>query len=329
MNKEEMWMTVSITGVVLSVILAWAMPYPWLRLIFIACSVLTAVSSYIIRKSGSKEYLPGMIISIAGMGCILAASIVIAGSPAAYFNEVALLFRDGKPQGVKEENMSEEESLLYDAVDNALAENDVRQQRLDQVSVRISNMNSNMETMLEYQEEQSSWKEKKNPTEIEKVLQIIDQEYKKREESFTELKTNEKNVELFYKIFLSNIPYAYCNIISAMEAYGIDCEEFSIDERKLVVWDTEMLFVCYSILDSLGMDIAQDITYEANAEVDGKPVRKYIYNQYRIMDRNRYSDTLNYNSWYWYSSDLSAQKIGSQIDTRIMKYYKKFLLNFS
>ena len=329
MNKEEMWMTVSITGVVLSVILAWGMPYPWLRLIFIACAVLTAISSYIVRKSGSREYLPGMVISIAGMGCILAASIVIVGSPAAYFNSVALLLRNGQPQGVEEEDMPEEESLFYDAVDSVLAENNVRQQRLDQVSVWLYDMNSNIETLLEYQEEEQFWKAKSDPAEIEKIFRIIDQQYQKTEASFTELKTDERSVELFYKIVLADKPYAYCNIISAMEAYGIDCEKFSIDERRLVVWDTEKLFACYSMLDSLGMDIAQDITYEGNAEMDGKPVRQFMYNQYRIMDRNQYSDTLNYNNWNWYTSDLSAQKIGSKIDNRIMAYYKKFLLNFS
>lgn len=327
MKKEEMWMTVSITGVVLSVILAWGMPYPWLRLIFIACAVITAVSSYRMRKSGSREYLPGMVISIVGMGCILAASVAMSGSPAAYFKEVSLLFRDGQQD--KKTDVPEEESLYFDIIDDMLTENGTEQERLDKARIRISDMNSEMEDILECQKEQQFWKEKKEPKEIAEVLQKIDQEYKNREASFTELKNDEQSVELFYKMFLADMPYAYCNIISAMEAYGIDCEKLSIDEKKLVVWDTEMLFVCYSIQDSLSLDAAQDITYEANAEVDDKPVIKYVYNQYRVLDRHRYSDTLNYNNWYWYTPNMSAKTISSQLNTRIMRYYEKLLLNFS
>lgn len=160
--------------------------------------------------------------------------------------------------------------------------------------------------------------------EVSIILQQIEKEYndynnENDDDYFLDLKLDPYLLEIFYKMYISEKPYYYCNIIKAFKEYGIDDEKINIDENDLLIWDIERLYATYNMKNSIINELGSD-------EIIDEKIFKY--NDFRASV-NRYSDTFDYGSWRRYFIERTAKDIDDILNTTIMNYYKKFIINFS
>lgn len=156
--------------------------------------------------------------------------------------------------------------------------------------------------------------------EVETILAIIKERAAKRSGDGTryysdDLTNNVKETELFYKIELSTELFHYDNILTAMEQYSFDCEKLGIDEKKLMSWDLEMLYIKYNERESLEENSSDDEIVELRLDF-----QDYKFNE------TQYCDTLDYGSWaVWYRDTIEEIRKGLRSDME--GYYAKIIMN--
>ena len=155
--------------------------------------------------------------------------------------------------------------------------------------------------------------------EVDKFLQLIEKYFNEKKDSFSDLQTDPYLIELFYKMYISNEPYYYCNIIKAFNEFGIDTEKYDISENDLFVWDIEILYITYNMKNSILNELESD-------EIIDK--KEFKYNDFRV-DMNRYSDTFNYDNWQRTYTECTMKQIDKWLNNIINVYYKKLIMNFS
>lgn len=171
------------------------------------------------------------------------------------------------------------------------------------------------------------WKDRADQQEVAAILSTIKERaadtYSNGDKAFPDLLTDEKMVEFFYKMRLSESTweYYYCNIIKAMEGYGIDCEGFGINEFTLAEWDADVLFMDYKMRRSLAFEQPQEGEYEKDWPQ---------FNDYKVLTSDSdYSDDLDYGNWYLeFSAHTKICDMVEDRDNSIWKYYDKWQRNF-
>ena len=166
------------------------------------------------------------------------------------------------------------------------------------------------------------WEEKESKKETEEALEYIQARWDELKEEdrtdFDSLGTERDQVELFYKIKLSEGYYFYCNMIRAMEDYGIDCAGMGIDEAMLFCWDVDRLFAIYNMRKALEPRLTE-----------AEPVERWEgdYNEYRAYVSG-YGDEFDYKFWNRNFVVLTVSYIVQRQDTVVMNYFLKFNKNF-
>lgn len=149
------------------------------------------------------------------------------------------------------------------------------------------------------------------------ITQKIDEELKEYSKSDSDLQTDRREVEIFYKMKISIEPYHYSDIIKAFEEKGINFKKLSIDENDLMCWDTQMLYANYQMQKEIKKDLNKNITYD----------KKFLrFDDYKIT-QSSYKDTLNYGGWQTNYSGSTAEEAYNKLDKTIMAYYNKFSMN--
>ena len=157
--------------------------------------------------------------------------------------------------------------------------------------------------------------------EVEEILQKINEKYDNYTgDVFLSLRTDPYAFELFYKMYLSKEPYYYCNLISAFEKYGVDFDKLDIDVHDLITWDIEVLFMH----DNIKNYIDNELDFHSEDVIDDI---SFYYKDFKI-NMQRYSDTFDYDSWNLHYEGYTAKELDEKMETRIMNYYKKFIINF-
>lgn len=125
---------------------------------------------------------------------------------------------------------------------------------------------------------------------------------------YTHLLTDIDELELCYKIYISDKYYKYSNIIKAFKEYGIDCEKLSINENTLVVWDIQNLYIYCQIKE----------------HVEESEEKEYLFNDYKM----ELIDTCDYKGYgYAYQQDMAYENIAKLISTCIENISKKMKRN--
>ncbi len=156
-----------------------------------------------------------------------------------------------------------------------------------------------------------------NDIEVNDIIGQIEKYYEKNSSSFENLKTDIYSLQLFYKMFLTEDTYYYCNIIKAFQEYGVDIDKLEINEYTLVVWDIQTLFATYGMKKS----------NMANFSNESQEIQ-FKYNDNRV-NMAKYSDTFDYGNWRRNYAEYTAEEVDERLDDIIMAYYKKFIINFS
>lgn len=155
-----------------------------------------------------------------------------------------------------------------------------------------------------------------NQLEINIIKQSIETEYSDRFKTFQDFMSNETGIELFYKTTLSLQQYYYCNIIAAFDECGIDFLELGIDENKLMLWDTEMLYILYNIREDIREDIDEDTVFS----------KRFLFNDYKVCTPD-FDDTLDYGVWAYSYEEKTAKEIDSALSKNMEVYLKKLVKN--
>ena len=142
----------------------------------------------------------------------------------------------------------------------------------------------------------------KDIMEIDVIIKRMN-DFKEYTNAFPNLKIDSYELELMYKLFLSEEYYKYDNLILAFEKYGIDCEELSINESVLELWDLEILYTYYNIIDNI-------------EDIEDK---QYPFNSYK-MDK---IDTFNYKNYGMDYNNETYDFIYSDMNKRINKIIRK------
>lgn len=188
----------------------------------------------------------------------------------------------------------------------------------DDIQDQISEVNDNILKLHQNFSEYQFFKSKENQQQIDLILDNI-LTLEVENSTFSDLKDNKHTLELFYKMLLSNDLYYYYNIIKAFEAYGIDCEKFSINEYILALWDVERLYALYNMRKNLENDLANNTFYE----------EKFLYYDEFKVNMSEYSDTFSYGKWSQSFRNKTVSEIMKGLDSIIIDFYKKFYMNFN
>lgn len=176
--------------------------------------------------------------------------------------------------------------------------------------------------LAEEMNQERFWESRRDEKEAEKALQYIKESWETVEEkdraAFNDLGTDRKQVELFYKIKISEGNYFYCNMIRAMEDYGIDCEGMGIDEHVLFGWDVDRLFALYDMRKGMESRLTEEELTEEWAE---------DYNDHRASVSGS-SDVFDYGGWNRNYKDRNVRYIVNDLERTLVNYFTKFHKNF-
>lgn len=162
----------------------------------------------------------------------------------------------------------------------------------------LLNNSDNNETILEADQK-----------EIDEILELLN-EYQNgyNKSNFIHLLTDKDEIELFYKMYISIRYYKYSNLITAFNEYGIDCEELSINENTLIMWDVQYLYIYCQIKEN----------------VEKSEKKEYLFNDYKM----ELIDTCDYRGYgYIYEQDRTYESIANSIDDGIETIIKKMKRN--
>lgn len=166
------------------------------------------------------------------------------------------------------------------------------------------------------------WESRRDEKEAEEALRYIEERWETIEEKdrvdFDDLGTDRNQVELFYKIKISEGNYFYCNMIRAMEDYGIDCEGMGIDEHVLFGWDVDRLFALYDMRKGMELRLTEEELIEEWAE---------DYNNHRASVSGS-SDVFDYGGWNRNYKDRNVRYIVNDLERTLVNYFTKFHKNF-
>lgn len=293
MKREDWGIVIPVIATLVSAILSEVISNIIIKMIFIICIVADSIIflSYQNDKSKWKKNLI-IILSVINL-LILSIVPVIKSSPMIYITHLIDYFEsDQKKAEIDESTIN---------IDHNLTE----------IKDRVNELSDNVEAY-------NFLKSKDDPEEAIEITEKIKETVDKYPDNFVDLETSKQKVQLLYKMGLGSDEYYYCNIIRAFEAYGIDCEEMSIDEYKLLLWDVERLYAIYNMKKSIQGDLAEGVFYEE---------KEFPYDDFR-MNMSKHSDIFDYEGWRLSYEDKTAEEVNNYLDNHITNYYKKFSLNF-
>jgi len=331
MKKGYTEIVIPVLVTLLSTVISDAMPNYLLRLLFIA--LLTSGCILFLNYMDNRQ--TWKLILLSGMGvtaCILLAVPVIQDKTAAgYFSRVRDFFTEKEeppsPSELYAEDIcnrieasglavtakiTETEESLQALYDKAQA-SEKAEQELESIAWGIS-------ALSESYGNHNFFYDLEDSEEVYEILGDIESNNvdDDGEWLFPSLTEERYEVELFYKMKLSSLPYAYCNIIKAFGEYGIDCETMDIDEYDLALWDTEMLFSIYNM-----KKVVEPYIFENSSQTEWH--LKFNDNK---MQTDGHKDNLDYKDWSFNYTDKPVGEMDGVLDNWINAYYKKFHINF-
>lgn len=275
------------------------------QLIFIIIFVIICCLgfSYINNKSNIKRNF--LILSCAAEVIILCFSISNQGSFFSFYKQITNFFVASH----------EKSDFDFNEFGNQLKNID---EKIDDTKDNIQNIDNNLNSIT-YNLDKIHYNQNIDEVESADILKLIKDRFKEYSDRFPTLITDIYSIELFYKAFISESPYYYCNILDAFNNYGINTDKLGINENTLFIWDIEKLYMTYNMKTSIANELESDKIFD---------IKIFKYNEYKVK-LNRFSDTFDYGDWQKYFTDKTPKQIDDLMNKSIMTLYKKFVINFS
>lgn len=147
---------------------------------------------------------------------------------------------------------------------------------------------------------------KTDQLEIDQIIKRID-DFRDYTQEYPNFETDLYEIELMYKMFLSEEYYKYKNIILAFKQYGVNCDELLINENILELWDIEILYTYYNMYNN----------------IEGNERKIYSFDEYKMKE----IDTFNYHGHSMIYSNDTYNFIYKDLENRINKIIRKMNRN--
>ena len=291
----------------LSLVLSELLPSPMAKLVFILLVIICIILFFLGQEKNRRamQYVSGLL----GAGLILAL-MVCAISPE--FPSQVLDWINGRSQdGTVEEPAPEEQYWQNRSSRDASLEN---------LLGDMTSASGVADKLSEALPSQALLSTSSDPAEVEAVLAKMEEDRETLESSFPNIKTNRDEAMLYYKMKLYSEVWRYSSMITAFQAYGIDCQGLGIDEYTLLVWDAENLYNIYSMKKELEEDWGPDTFFSK---------KELYFNEHKMDDVGDYSDLFDYGNWNFGYENRTARDLEDTFNGHIMAYYRRLLLNFS
>lgn len=254
-------------------------------------------------------------IHIAKIG---ARAIIIAAIIGGLFTIISAFIENDKLRSNYEQlQISNNELTAYKKIieeKNSDLQNEYNNLEKKYLSLKDTFDNLNEDYLLSQNSDSNNENELINETDQEEIDNIIKRinefrewDNNKRCDDFTFFEIDLYEIELMYKLFLSEEYYKYENVILAFEHYGVNCEELSINKYILELWDIEMLYTYYNIIE----------------DIENVENKAYYFDNYK-MDK---IDTCNYNDYGMNYKNETYEFIYIDMKERINKIIRKMNRN--
>ncbi len=321
MLKEDWKNFLMIVATLFATILSFGASKPVFQLMFII--IFLAIYCIAVSFLNKKTYIKGFFLTIACLaeGAILFLFIASNGSVSGFFTRIKnLLVAQQEDSSVISTSLEAQLEPYLNDFDAKIAS---IEQKIDNTNNNIEDLGDDMGTVTDSLNlitdnlENIYFNNNINDIEVNTILEQINKHYEENSSSFENLKTDLYSLQLFYKMYITDETYYYCNILKAFQEYGIDIEKLEINEYTLVVWDVQILFATYGMKKS----------HMANIDNESQEIT-FNYNNYRV-NMTKYSDTFDYGNWRRNYTGYTTEEISERLDDIMMDYYRKFIINFS
>ncbi len=322
MKKEMIEVAVSVIAASIASVIAEAMPNLVLRILFILGVWLTQVL-FLMRQEIRWQWKDIAIGVVGTITLILFfVSIVINGSD--FFLQqlqgfIAVEAMNENTEEIDKNTNQEIEETKLDVLENKLDNISESLNEYENTEQKLGVIEEQLEQISFKINEYQVWQNKKDYQDVEEIYnRLPDMIMNEEKNYFPNLQTDSKEVELFYKMRFYNNEYYYCNIVEALELYGVDFDSMSITELDFLIWDIELLMAYYAMHEEAeGLE-----TYTIYEQVT------YKFDDYKV-DMAEYSDTLDYGGWKQSYEEMSGAVISDNLEEIMMKIYKRINLNFN
>lgn len=317
MAKDDIKTFLIIITTLIVPILSLGIISPFIQIIFVVIYIFICfllLSKLFAKKLKMRNILIGIATVIEVFFIII--STVNIGSVSGYLARIKSFFINSQEAS---NNLTVSFDESFESHFNVLSEQISKiDEKIENNNVNIERLDNNLNTFMD-NTNNIYFTDNIDQVEIDQIVKRIDEMYNKHSNSFPDLRTDIYSLELFYKMFLSEKVYYYCNIIKAFEIFGVDTEKLELEENTLFIWDIQTLYITYN-MQKKNLD---NICLDKNAMGEA-----FKYNEYRIS-MQKYSDTFDYGSWRRDYEDVTAAETEEKLNEVIMNYYKKFMINFS
>ena len=283
------------------------------QLIFIIIFVIICCLGFSYINDSSKQKKRLLILSCTIEAVILCFSIISQGSFNRFCKQIMDFFVKSHEKSI-EYVIKDPESYFNEFSSQLKSINE----KIDDTNFNIENLDNNV-NLITQNLEKIQYNENIDEIESADILQLMKDRFEEHRNQFPNLITDIYSIELFYKAFISENAYYYCNILDAFNKYGINTDKFDITENTLFIWDIEKLYMTYNMKASLANELESDEIFEE---------RFFYYNDYKVK-LNRFSDTFDYGTWRRHYTNKTPKKIDEMLNKSIMVWYQKFIINFS
>lgn len=276
------------------------------KTVFLLLTMLAVTLYFKGHENGSRR--------LQDLSFVLAACLGLWFLVCAFFPDLPARLLDHSVQAPQEE--------LTDALS---AEDAYRMQQEDanrslgELQDRVGGVSKGLEGLIDTLGSDVFLSEEIDSAEVQQLHDLLEERQGLIEEQFPDIKTKRTDLELFYKTKAYDWIYHYSSFISAFEDYGIDCDQLGVDRYTLMLWDTENLYILYSMKKELEPDLADNKWYESKG-------LKFDSNK---SSKDQYSDLLDYGGWNFSYHNVYAEDLEKSHHEYVMNFYKRFHMNFA
>lgn len=317
MTKDDIKTFLMIIATLIVPILSLGIISPLIKVIFVLiyiCICFLLLSKLFANKLIIKNVIVYMASGIEILFIVIAT--LNAGSISNYFERIKKIFVVSQETS---SNNTISSDIGFESYYNNLSEQISKiDENIENNNIYLEKLDNNLNTILD-DSYSIYFADNIDQTQIDEIVKLIDEMYNDYIESFPNLRTDAYSLELFYKMYLAEEAYYYCNIMKALEEFGVDIEKLELKENTLFMWDIETLYITYNM---------QKKNFENMCSDENTMGESFIYNENRVT-MQRYSDTFDYGNWRRSWENYTVAEIEEKLNNIILKYYKKFIINFS
>ena len=313
-KDKDLMPVLSIIATLLPTVVAFGASTTGLRIAAIVLYII--IAAFVYNYQHKKTELKKKVIIVASVFemAIVISSIVDVGSFAGYLGRIkSFVFVENEADNERINKSDLDE--YYASLENSIEDID---NMIASLNEGINQTNENIYLFDDYVDYIQS-KKSINRNEVEEIVLKIEEITSANDDYIYNFRTDRYFVQLYYKMFLAENPWYYCNILEAFEEYGIDVDNLEIDEHVLLTWDIHLLYNTFNMKERNIPNLNSDNIIDCVV---------HNYNDNR-MNTEKYSDAFNYAGWCKSYENKTGDQINGDLNIAIDNLCEKIIMNCS